>query len=93
MGFHGPVVLDLGVTEITDLLEHGSHEGGAELLGDGSDLVPLLVNQVLPTPRVVVECRKTVKELTTTLHIPTVQGGGGGWGYTQRDTNIQSELG
>ncbi len=76
MGFHWPVVFDLGVTEIADLLEHGSHEGGAKLLGAGGYLVPLLVNQVLPNPSVVVECWKTVKELTATLHVPTVQGGG-----------------
>ncbi len=72
MGFHRPVVFDFGVTEIADFLKHGFHEGGAKLLGAGGDLLPLLVNQVLPNPWVEVECRKTVEELTTTLHVPTV---------------------
>ncbi len=44
------------------------------MLGDGKHLLPMLVNQILPTPCVVVECWETVEELTATLHVPTVQG-------------------
>ncbi len=69
MGFHGPV-FDLGVTEVTDLFEHGFHEGGAELMGADGDFVPMLLIRVLSTPCVIVECWKTVEELTATLHVP-----------------------
>ncbi len=56
MRFDGPIDFDLVVTEITDLLEHGSHEGRAELLGvGGSNNFPLLIKQALPTSLVVVE--------------------------------------
>ena len=76
MGFLRPVVFDFGVTEIADLLEHGSHKRRAELMSDGDHLLPLLINQVLSNPRIIVECRKIVKELATTFHVPTVHGGG-----------------
>ncbi len=71
MGLHRPVVFDLGVTEITDLLQHGPHESGTKLLGYGESLLTVFISDILPTPCVVVECRESVQELTATLHVPT----------------------
>ena len=70
-----PVLLDAGVTEVIDLIQHRVHEGGAKLLGIGGRLHPKLVGQVFSRPSVVVEGREPVQEVTAALHVP---GGGGG---------------
>ncbi len=89
MRFHRPVVLDPGVTEIADLLQHSSHEGGAEFLSDGKDFVAVFVSDILPTPCIVVERWESIQELTATLHVPTRERGvvGGGGVTTEESTS------
>ena len=65
-----PVLLDAGVTEVADLIQHGVHESGAQVLSVGGCLHAILVSQVFPGARVVVERRETVQEITASLHVP-----------------------
>ena len=61
----GPVTLNSGVTEVLHLLQHGCHEGGPQLFCISahalplpiSDVLPLLVPEVLSYPFVIVKGR------------------------------------
>ena len=67
---HGPVGFDGWVTEVTDFIEHGSHESGAKSLSVGQNSLTLLISCILPTTSVVVECWKVIQKLTSPLHVP-----------------------
>ena len=70
MGLHGPIGFNGWVTEVTDFFEHGPHESGAKSLSVGQYSLTLLINCVLPTTSVVVECWEVIQKLTSPLHVP-----------------------
>jgi len=66
----GPVLPNDGVTEVAHFLQHGVHEGRAQLGGVVLLALPLFCLYVLCRSRVVVEGWADVQELTASLHVP-----------------------
>ena len=69
--FVRPVVLDVRVTKVLHLIQHGLHQGGAKLSRVVSSPLTLVIKDVLTLTQVVVEPGDTVQEHTTTLHVPS----------------------
>jgi len=66
----GPVLPNDGVTEVAYFLQHGVHEGRAQLGGVVFLALPLFRLDVLCRSRVVVEGWADVQKLTASLHVP-----------------------
>ena len=87
MRFVGPVFPDGWITEVCYLFQHGTHEGGAQLLGIRGNPT-LLSYHILPKPGVEVEGWEAVQEGAAAIHVPDGGGGGGGEGPIGQQTNF-----
>ena len=68
--FVTPVLLDIRVTKVLHLIQHGLHQCGSKLSSVIGPPLTLVVHNAVSMASIVVESRKSVKKHAPTLHVP-----------------------